>query len=150
MSIGWITKIACVGLVCASVLVAAGCRPKPPTTVPVRGRITYQGGAWPTPGTIVFAIVEPAAGFPGRPGAAEFDTDGRFVVKSWQNREGLLPGRYRLAVECWKAPPVMEGPPPVSYVPKRYQDPATSELELLILPHDPPRNLDLDIPAEAP
>ena len=82
-----------------------GCGSKHPTTVPVRGTITYGGGAWPKGGAVFFTCVKPAEGFPGRPGMARFDTQGRFVVTTWENVEGLMPGQYRVGIECWKLPP---------------------------------------------
>ena len=59
-------------------------------------------------------------GFPGRPGMAPFDTQGRFVVTTWENVEGLMPGQYRVGIECWKLPPSKDNPRGVSYLPAKY------------------------------
>jgi len=114
--------------------------------VKVRGTITYGGGPWPKSGTLVFTSVKPAEGFPGRPGTAQFDTQGRFVVRTWENVEGLMPGQYRVGVNCWKIPPTMGGPPSASYVPEKFRSAATSGIELNIEPGDSPKELHLDIP----
>ena len=128
----------------------AGCGPKLPATVPVRGTITYGGGAWPKPGILYFTIVKPAEGFPGRTGTAPFDTQGRFVVKTWQNVEGLMPGTYHVGIDCWEVPPTMGGPPAVSCVPRKYRNAATSGIELVIAPGDAAKELSLDVPKEQP
>ena len=124
-----------------------GCGVKHPATVPVRGAVTYGGGPWPTGGRLLFTIAEDAgAELPRRPGIAEFDAQGNFTVRTWKDADGLRPGRYRVGVECWKIPPVMGGPPPVSYVPAAYQNPMTSGIELVITSGDSARTLQFDIP----
>jgi hypothetical protein len=125
----------------------AGCGPKHPATVRVRGTVTYGGGPWPKPGTLIFTSVQAAEGFPSRPGTAQFDTQGRFVVKTWENVEGLMPGQYRVKVECWKVPPTMGGPAAVSYVPPQFRSAATSGIELTITPGDSTKVFNFDVPA---
>lgn len=121
----------------AAILVAAlalvgGCGPQRPETVAVRGRILFDGSPPPKPGMIYFAPVEPAEGFPGRPGRAEFDSEGNFRTTSFEGPDGLVPGRYRVGVDCWDRPPRAEGPPARSLVPPAYREPASSPLELVI------------------
>ncbi len=124
----------------------SGCAPKHPATAPVRGVVAYGGGPWPKAGALFFTVVEPGSQLPRRPGIARFDTDGNFAVTTWRDADGLMPGKYRVGVECWKIPPVMGGPPPVSYVPASYQNPATSGIELVIAPDDAAKSLQLNIP----
>ena len=98
-----------------------GCGPSHPTTVAVRGKVTYGGGSWPKAGLLYFTIVTAAKDFPGRTGTARFETDGAFEAMTWKPGDGLMPGRYRVGVECWKVPPTMGGPKPVSYVPLKFR-----------------------------
>jgi hypothetical protein len=116
------------------VIMIAGCGPVHPQTVSVRGRITLNGGDWPTSGRLYFTVVEPASGFPRHPGMAEFDRSGRFVAQTWEAGDGLMPGEYKVHVECWKTPPRMEGPPPESHVPPKYQSGVSSDLTLSVSP----------------
>lgn len=104
----------------AMLLAAAGCRRDYPATVPVRGRITYQGGAWPAEGTVYFLPEKPAATHGHHVGTATFGTDGAFTVGTFTAGDGLAPGTYVVRIECWKVPPQMGGPPEVSYLPHEY------------------------------
>jgi hypothetical protein len=114
--------------------------------VPVRGKITLGGGQWPKPGLLYFTIEEPAEGLPGRPGTAKFDTDGNFTVTSFDEGDGLIPGTYKIGVECWEVPPTMEGPPAKSYVSPVYESPATSGLTLIVEPGSQAVTLTWDVP----
>jgi len=131
---------------CVLLPVLGGCGPDRPEMVQVSGRVTFGGGAWPKPGTLYFTPAEPAGDLPRRPGVADFDTDGYFTVKSFEDGEGLIPGRYLVGVECWEVPPSMGGPPPVSYLDSKYQNPQTSGLELDIERGQDAERLELDIP----
>lgn len=113
-------------LCCLALLVATfGCGDQGPGLIPVTGKITYAGGAWPKGGMINFNPVEPAAGFPRLNGTAEFGPDGSFVVKSTGDKQGLVPGKYAINIECWETTPSMEtGAPGKSYVPGTFQAPA--------------------------
>ena len=54
-------------------LLLAGCGDNRPTTVPVTGTVTFRGGPMPEKGMMFFTVLEPAEGFPARPGVADFD-----------------------------------------------------------------------------
>ncbi|MGL4514664.1 MAG: hypothetical protein ACRCT8_16365 [Lacipirellulaceae bacterium] len=122
--------------VLAVLTLAAGCGGDRLEVVPVEGRVTQAGGGWGRPGLIYFAPVDPAPGFPRLPGMGEVDTEGRFRATTQPNRNGLVPGKYRVCFDMWEVPPTMGGPPPKSYLPKKYQAAATSGLEI-------------DVPADA-
>ena len=126
--------------------VSAGCGRSGPETVPVVGKVTLDGGAWPTAGRLYFNPLETAEGLPRRPGTADFDTDGRFTVSSWEQGDGLVPGKYKVGVECWKVQPTMGGPPAVSYVAEPYQAAATSDKVVVIEPGSPEVELNWDVP----
>ena len=100
--------------------------------VPVTGKITFQGDVMPGNGTIRFLPVSVDEGFPMRPGHANFDVDGVFAARSFMPGDGLYPGTYKVSVTCWEIPPVMGGPPPVSYLHARFKNPHQSELELTV------------------
>lgn len=100
--------------------VNAGCGSNRPTTVPVSGRITFKGAAPEYPGALFFAPVKPEEGYPQRGGRAFFDTNGTFQATSFEEGDGLIPGRYLVRVESWKQVPTM-GKPGISYVPKGFQ-----------------------------
>lgn len=134
----WILFAACLALV-------AGCRSDRPATIPVSGRITFDGADPPAAGTLYFTIDAPAEGFPRRPTLAKFDQRGRFRVTTWDRGDGLMPGRYKITVECWEIPPELGGAEGKSYVPPRNQDPTSTDLTVEIAPDDRARTLDLNI-----
>jgi hypothetical protein len=111
-------------------LLLSGCGSDRPQTIPVEGTVTLNGGPWPAPGELYFLPTRPAEGFPRRPGTAEFGTDGEFAATTWEDGDGLTPGKYKVFVMCWKTPPTFKGPPPESYVDVKYQAGATSDITL--------------------
>jgi len=129
----------------AALVVFSGCGSDRPQTIPIRGRVTFEGGPPPAPGVLYFTSDDPAEGFPRRPASADFDVEGRFEVKSWDAGDGLVPGRYKVTVECWEVAPMMGEGPPKSYVPEKYQSTATSDLEIEITRDDSSREIELDV-----
>jgi len=127
------------------VIITAGCGNRLPQTVPVSGRVTFDGQTPPGPGTVYFLPQEAAAGFPSRPATGDFDKEGHFKVKTFEPGDGLMPGKYTMHVECYQTPPNMEGKPVKSYVPSKYQSAATSGFELEITPRMKPQQVDLDL-----
>jgi hypothetical protein len=59
-----------------------GCGSGLPQTVPVSGRVTFDGQPPPGPGTIYFLPQEAAAGFPSRPATGDFDSTGAYRAKT--------------------------------------------------------------------
>lgn len=100
--------------------------------VPVSGTVTFDGETPPAGGTVWFTAVEAAEGFPMRPGTGDFGPDGKFRVKSYEPGDGLMPGKYKVYLMCWERPPEMGGPPPISYLPAKYQNASTAEIEFEI------------------
>jgi hypothetical protein len=128
-------------VVSCSLIFLAGCGgSERPSTVPVSGKITFAGGPPPAEGTVNFMALEAAEGFPKRPGAGKFDADGNLTVRSFTEGDGLVPGKYRVRVECWKVPPSMDGPESVSYVAEDYTVP---DLVVPVDGDDIPYNLDV-------
>ena len=131
-------------LACAAVL-PAGCGSNYPQTVPVSGRVTMDGGAMPGPGRLYFTPAEPAQGFPRHPGTASFESDGHFTVTTFESADGLMPGRYLVAVECWEVAPAMGGQAPKSYLSPKYQAAKSSGWEVVIEPGSSRRFVEFDV-----
>jgi hypothetical protein len=110
------------GYVAATIacLFAAGCGggPDMPMTK-VSGRVTFNGGPPPKVGSIAFSLVPGTGtkGLPYRPGSAPFRTDGQFVVNSFAEGDGLLPGTYKVRITCLSAAPSQGPLESLSYVP---------------------------------
>ncbi|MFM7207045.1 MAG: hypothetical protein ACKO4T_10300 [Planctomycetaceae bacterium] len=76
----------------ALVLIAiAGCGPKRPATVPVRGTVTLDG----KPVASATVLFQPPQGVPGR---AITGGDGGFTLTTFIDGDGAIPGRHRVAV----------------------------------------------------
>ena len=120
-----------VGVILASCLLV-GCRQKSPVkTVPVRGTITFNGGAWPSDGMVIFACKEPAAGYPRKSGEAMFGTDGNFVAATFRPKDGLVPGTYLVNLRCIEASAedITQG---TNHVPEKYRRGDTSGFEIVV------------------
>jgi hypothetical protein len=116
-------------------------------TVKVKGQVTFGGGPWPKPGAINFLPADKRdPDWPLHPGTAQFNTDGFFTVTSFRPGDGLLPGKYRVSVDCWEVPPTMDGPPAKSWVPPKYSNAQTSGLEITVQADGPTSDLRFDIP----
>ncbi len=108
--------------------------------VPVKGRVTLDGGPWPNPGQITFVPTAktPEPGKPAvRSAVATFDKDGNFsVVGGYGGAEGLHPGKYWVAVDCPEGPVEMPLPgKPVQQknaAPAKFRNPETSGLNLTV------------------
>lgn len=125
----------------------AGCGSGMPQTVPVSGRVTFDGQAPPGPGAVYFLPQEAAEGFPIRPATGDFDKDGYYKVKTFDPGDGLMPGKYTMHVECWKSPPNMEGKPVISFVPSKYQSAESSGFEVEITTDMESKEVNLDLAA---
>ena len=118
-------------------------------TIPVRGKVTLDGGSLPTAGTVYFTPIEAFGSHPLRPASANFDADGNYSVFSFEHAEGLFPGKYRVHVHCWKVPPTMDGPREQSYLPSKYERPHTSDLTLTIEENSSAKEFNIDINSES-
>ncbi len=117
-----------VAFIAIAVLLAsiAGCNKSALTIVPVHGKVTFNGGHPPKPGSITFTPIRVAEGFPNRPGTADFGESGEFQITSFRENDGLVPGTYHASVECWMRNPNASDPTTFerfNYVPKGYQTP---------------------------
>jgi hypothetical protein len=79
----------------------------------------------------------------------QFDTNGRLTVTTFRKGDGLIPGKYRIGVECWEVRPEMGSPTPSkSYVPARFQFAATSGLTVAVEPDQKVVTLNLNVARE--
>jgi hypothetical protein len=129
----------------SAVLLLASCGSNLPKTIRVSGQVTFDGQPPPAAGSVLFLPIEAAEGFPSRPASGAFGTDGSFKAKTFEPGDGLMPGKYLLAIECWDTPPSMQGNPGKSHVPKKYQSPQTSEFKLDITRDMGPQEIKLDV-----
>ncbi len=123
-----------------------GCGPgNPLQIVPVSGTITFDGQPCPAAGRVGFTPLESAPGLPRRPGAGPFDVDGKFQVTSFEEGDGLVPGRYSVRVRCYSGPITDmtsdDMLADLSYVAEGYK-----AEEVTIEPGDDPVVLNLDVP----
>jgi hypothetical protein len=120
----------------------AGCGSRHPL-VPVHGKVTRGGGAWPGEGSITFLPSEAASG-PQRPGFAVFGRDGAFKASSFKEGDGLLPGRYTVRITCDAPLKSEEDTSSESYVPANFTPPP------LEVKADGPRPVryDVDVPVK--
>jgi hypothetical protein len=102
--------------------------------VPVSGTVTLNGQPMPGAGDLTFVPVQIVDGFPIRPAKAEFGPDGAYSAQSYKPGDGLYPGTYGVLVSCWEVPPTPDGPPGKSYIDRRYQNLAASNLEVKVDP----------------
>jgi hypothetical protein len=134
-------------VMCAFAILAAGCGRTGPEVVPVEGTITFGGGPWPKPGVVNFVVETPSPGLPNRPAMGLFDTNGHLTVTTYKEGDGLIPGTYKIGVECWEIRPEMMKPGvEKSYVPTRYGSPMTSGFSVAVEPGQKVVKLDLDVP----
>lgn len=116
------------------VLLAIGCSPRRPTTVPVSGIVTLDGE--PVAGAAV--MFEPEAG--GVPARASTAADGSYKLSTFRRGDGALVGRHRVTVakivieglkvdEAGLEAGPLTGPiQERSAIPSSYGNPATSGL----------------------
>lgn len=77
-------------------LFAAGCGSQfasPPRTYPVRGKVVLKNGQVPRAGLVSFH----PQGI-GVEASAELDENGTFVVKTFGEQEGTVPGKYKISI----------------------------------------------------
>ena len=108
-----------------------GCESDGVKTVPVNGRITFNGGDWPTAGLVVFAPQEPAPGYPRRAGEAIFFEDGSFEASTFAPQDGLIPGVYLVNLRCFEssAADITQG---TDHVPEKYRRGETSGFQVTV------------------
>ncbi len=100
-------------------LFATGCGGSDFPMTKVTGKVSFNGGPAPNAGHVTFSLAPGTGreGLPYRPGSAPFGTDGQFVVTSFEEGDGLLPGTYKVRITCLSGPPSLGPLETLSYVP---------------------------------
>lgn len=114
--------------------------------VEVNGIVTFDGGPPPDTGSVIFNPTTVAEGMPNRAGRADFSSDGRFVVTSFKEGDGLVPGEYVAEVICVSGPPKPGAKDPygdVNYIAPEYE-PET----VVVDADDGSISLTLDVPSK--
>jgi len=109
-----------------------------PGLVPVKGRVTLNGGPWPKVGAIFFMPKDAPDASKSQMGVGTFDTTGVFesVEGGYGGAKGLHPGFYWVSVQCKEGDEEMPLPGKTvvvkNHVPEKFQDPSTSGLTLQV------------------
>ncbi len=130
-------------------LLASGCGPAPPTTIKVKGVVTYAGEKL-TSGTIAFVPETVAPGEPIHPVAVELNPAGEYDLSTFKAGDGITPGKYLVTVVAYDRPPDPGTPgQEVWSIPRKYGNPQTSGLKAEIREDDPqPIELDFTLEGE--
>jgi hypothetical protein len=117
---------------CALGLFTCGCSPSNRTPVyPVRGQVLLNGK--PLARAVIVLHGESTATKDLRP-SAQTDSDGRFLLTSFETGDGAPAGAYQVSLTCYSASSkasAVEGDYSVRNVlPARYSNPATSRLRV--------------------
>lgn len=121
--------------------VLCGCGEPGTPTIQVKGLITIDGKAPPTSGKIYFAPIEAAEGLPKRAASGEFDAEGKFILTTFKPGDGVIPGKYRVNVDCWREPPTLKTKWSANYIPPDFNQ----EIEIKVDAEEP-----FEIKIEAP
>ncbi len=115
----------------AGLLCGCGSGEEPtPETVPVQGKVTYQGKPVPK-GTISFQPSD------GRPAVGEIQSDGTYSLSTFGEKDGAILGAHKVMVvaksgDPSKMPSTPGYVPPKDLVPQKYGSTATSGLETTV------------------
>jgi hypothetical protein len=130
-------------------MIAAGCGPDRPLTIPVNGTVTVDGT--PVEGASVMFMPQ----FQGRPAVGLTDTSGRFTLTTFARGDGAQPGQHKVTVTLQKTTGFVadkdglsggiapEGVRVEWLVPERYSNPETSGLSIEVRQGVSPVTLDL-------
>jgi hypothetical protein len=127
--------VSIAGLLLTTVLVA-GCGRSGPTTIPIRGEVTFKGAPLKdVPQGLVHYIPKSSD---GRQASGRLQPDGSFVLTTLQNGDGVMPGEYDIVVSAYSARAELSReqveaahgvvPKPGLIIPEKYTEPTTSGL----------------------
>lgn len=116
-------------------LIFAGCTPSDQlATVPVKGKVTYQGEPLPT-GSVIFI---PSGG--GPTAEANIGPGGEYALGTYKKADGVPPGEYNVMVVAMTEQDAMDAESArgaESLIPSRYGDPSKSGLSASVKAGDP-------------
>jgi hypothetical protein len=121
------------------VAVMPGCGRKRQPTLPVEGKVVYQG----KPLTFGEVLFQPDA---GPVASGKIQSDGTFRLSTYRNGDGAVPGVYRVEITCYEGqrPAAVQGPgrgergPGKSLIPAKYANFNISELQAEVKPQKSP------------
>lgn len=122
-----------------------GCENDPLKKVQVRGTVTFDGGPCPEEGRVTFSPVEIPEGLPKRPAIGGFNTDGAYEAMSFRPGDGIVPGKYKVAVACFDSSKLSGAPSDAEYRNASYVSEDFEPLELVIEPGSSAITFDIDV-----
>jgi len=133
---GRAASVAACGLL--TLLLLPGCGEGLPETVPVSGRVTFQGQPLDS-GQVVFHPQSIPEGLPRRPATGVLDREGRFQLTTFRTGDGAVPGTYQVAIFSYlsdqtSAEDDVAIPETVWRIPERYGNPQQSGLTANVTP----------------
>lgn len=142
-------RISLVGLLAMLVVInSSGCGSDSPKTVPVTGKVSYNGQPV-TSGTLMLI----PAGEGGYGATGQIQSDGTFQLTSFKPNDGAAPGNYKVTIQVFPdeesggeelgLPGAEFGAGKKPPIPLGYSDPETTKLTALI--NDAETELDLKL-----
>lgn len=98
-------------------IAVAGCGGNDISTKRVKGTITFKGGQPPKEGGVLFTPIERTAELPMREARGNMNADGTFTLTTFKEGDGVLPGKYRVKITCWREAPTLATSVTANYVP---------------------------------
>lgn len=112
--------------------------------MPVRGKVTFRDSSPMPGGWVELQSIDGMGGNPRGP----IQSDGTFVLGTFQEGDGARVGKYRVLVSppggINPGVPLSEQPPPVR-IPKKYQSFKTSGIEFEVDPNQPENRLEITV-----
>ena len=111
----------------------AGCSDKGPRTVPVEGRVTYNGKPV-ADGFITFMPNDGPGSSDLQPASGELDSDGNYRLHIFRQKDGVMPGEYSVGIAAYRTfvLPLSPGAKPDYSIPEKYVNPQTSGLRATV------------------
>ena len=136
--------LGAVPLALLSCFLLGGCGESLPPTVPVHGKMTWQGKPLGEE-RVSFQPAKIAEGLPKRPAVGNLNPDGTYRLGTFCTDDGAVPGEYHVLVHSYSSKPSQQKPtaPYVSRIRDKYGDPQRSGLTVTI-PADTRGQLEFD------
>lgn len=129
----------------AACIALPGCENDPLKKVQVRGTVTFDGGPCPEAGRVTFSPIEIPEGLPKRPAVGGFQTDGTYEAMSFRPGDGLVPGKYKVAVACFDSSKLSGAPSDAEYRNASYVSENFVPLDLVVEPGSSDITFDIDV-----
>jgi hypothetical protein len=121
-------------LTCVVSVSLTGCESRFPKTVPVSGKVTWQGRPLPD-GMVAFIPTTTGEGHPTRSAGGEIGAEGTYRLSSYRPNDGAQPGEYRVTVTSYSSRSRrgdVDVKQTISRIPERYGKPSESGLTFRI------------------